>query len=76
MIRHLAVMVLVALPAHAADRAKSKPEGYRVAGYTCEDIRAGIALAGGYDAAIAYLKARHERLDDKKLAEVRRICKI
>lgn len=62
--------------AHAHGTMRDPRPGYTVAGYTCDDIRAGIVLLGGYAAAMAYLKERHEKLDRRKIEEVTSRCRI
>lgn len=71
-----ACAVLAAYGADARGTVKDTSQDYRVAGYSCDDIRAGIVLLGGYAAALAYLESRKEKLDGRKLAEVRRRCQI
>lgn len=72
----LTAVVLAGSAAHGHNATSDPRAGYTVAGYSCEDVRAGIALLGGYAAALAYLEGRHAVPDARKLAEIRRRCKI
>ena len=42
--------------------------------YTCDDVRAAVALAGGVEQAIRIIKSRKNPPDDRLIEEARSKC--
>ena len=63
------VLCLLGWPAVAKERAPAPTPQY-----TCDDVRAAVALAGGVEQAIRIIKSRKNPPDDRLIEEARSKC--